>query len=227
MRIGVIVAMDKELDLFQDIMNFMEINPTLGTKVYYGRIGKHEVFLCKSGIGKVNAALITSKLIIDYNLNYVINSGVAGSLSENLKPGSLVIANGVCFHDVWCGEGTTYGQSDTCPLYFTPDVLGYSKLYDMFESTNGLVVSGDKFITTQKDVFDIKDNFPEAIACDMESGAISQTCFKYNVPFIVVKILSDMPGCDDHITNYNKFWETASSDLFKIVVTFIENYGQN
>lgn len=224
MRIGVIVAMDKELDLFLNNLNFKQINPTLGTKVYTGKIGKHEIVLCKSGIGKVNAALITSKLIIDYNLDYVINSGVAGSLCENLKPGTLVVANGVCFHDVWCGEGTTYGQSDTCPLYFTPDVYGCSLLSSIYDVVIGLIASGDKFITTRKEVYDIKDYF-DAIACDMESGAISQTCFKYNVPFIVIRILSDVPGTDDHITNYNNFWKTTSEDLFDAVVTFIENYG--
>jgi len=85
----------------------------------------------------------------------------------------------------------------------------------------GLVCSGDRFITDPAELSQIKGLFPEGMAVDMESGSIAQVCYLRHVPFLSFRIISDTPGVDGHIDQYNNFWENAPHRSFEILTQLI------
>lgn len=226
MRIGVIVAMDKELDILLTtlINEHGQVDTMFNGNVYIGEVQGHTIFVTKSGIGKVNSSMVTSHLINTYKPDLVINSGVAGSLDVSMNIGDVLVAENVCYHDVWCGPGTKYGEADGCPVYFKGDETCLNLLRDIQDKKIkfGLLCSGDKFIIYPDDVDVIKSFFPNALGCDMESASIAQTCFKHNVSYLCVRVMSDRPGSGENISEYNNFWENAPKQTFSVVRELIE-----
>lgn len=212
---GLIVAMDKELNLLLPLIDSVREFSKDGYLFYLGNIGETQVAVMKSGIGKVNSALATRALIENFAPSFVINSGVAGGVGSQAKIMDVVIADSVAYCDVWCGPGTNFGQAADCPLFYKMHEVSYNK-----ESQNikrGLICSSDKFIATPDDVAFIKSKFPDVMAVDMESGAIAQTCFLYNTPCAVIRVVSDTPGDHDNITQYEDFWVKAPEATFNVV----------
>ena len=81
----------------------------------------------------------------------------------------------------------------------------------------GLLVSGDKFIETSDEKQKIKNLFPTALAVDMESAAMAEVCYLYNVPFLALRIISDVPGCDTQAEQYQKFWQNAPAESLSVI----------
>ncbi|MCH5229730.1 MAG: 5'-methylthioadenosine/adenosylhomocysteine nucleosidase [Muribaculaceae bacterium] len=223
MKILVLAAMDKEVDLLlEHIDNVKEIERD-NSRIWYGCISNNEVYLAKCGIGKVNSAINTTTLLRDLNPDLVINSGVAGG--TGMPIGSLLIPDKVAYHDVWCGPGTNPGQADGMPLYFIPSSL----VTDLINESNfslpierGLLCSGDKFISKSEEIVSIKSDFPEVKAVDMESASIAHACKKYGIPFAIIRVVSDTPGEGENIAQYNNFWETAPRKNFEVLKTLLE-----
>lgn len=221
MKVAILVAMDKELNL---ILNQMPERTEIHVdeSVYYsGKIGSQLVIVGKCGIGKVNSALNTYRLICEHKPDLVINSGVAGGVDGTLRVGSILIANNVAYHDVWCGPGTEYGAADGYAQKFIPSAevleIGEKIFNDNPDIKFGLICSGDKFIHTADEVAEIKSNFPDALAVDMESASIAQTCTKCGVPFAIVRVMSDTPGATENISQYVDFWDKAPEKTFECV----------
>lgn len=227
MKILILVAMDKELNLLLNIMPDHKKLTNCNINYYEGKIGKHLVFAAKCGIGKVNSALNTLRLIREINPDLVINTGVAGGVDGELKIASVLIPDKIAYHDVWCGPGTKYGAADGYDVYFSPDkhVLEIAKniFKNDAEVKFGLICSGDKFIHTQEEVLEIKNNFPDSKAVDMESASISQTATSESVPFAVIRVMSDTPGKGENISQYNNFWEKAPEKTFNCLVKLLNN----
>lgn len=211
MKIGVTVALDSEFELVKKLLGGRS----------EGVVGKNEVVLRKSGIGKVNAALEAQSFINEYPLDCLVSTGVAGALSPGLRSLDLVAASAVVYHDVWCGEGNAYGQVQGFPERFTPPAALLAAAIDAGART-GLFASGDFFINTRAEADAILSRFPEAIAVDMESGAIAQTCWKHGVPFISLRVISDTAG-EDHQGEYDNFWKSAADSSFSAVKAFLKN----
>lgn len=225
MKILIIAAMQKELTLLLNLIVSPKEVSVEGHRCYIGQVGSHEVIAAKCGIGKVNSALATQLLIKNFQPDLVINSGVAGSVDESMTIGDILVADKVAYHDVWCGPGTLYGEADGCPLFFSPHIMPDQILKNdksIGNISTGLICSGDKFITSPDEVMVIKHHFPDALGCDMESASIAQTCFKANVPFMIIRIMSDRPGGGKNIEQYENFWEDAPSKTFSIVKSLIE-----
>lgn len=231
MKIAIIVAMQKELALMHQLMekygSTQEMHHGFIT-AFEGKVGSNDVILMQCGIGKVNAALRTYALIETYHPDLVVNSGVAGGLDESMGIGSVLVADGVAYHDVWCGPGTEYGAADGFSQILLPaaDALGLMRGMNAEKNHGwhfGLICSGDKFISTPEEVKEIKSHFPQGLACDMESAAIAQTCEMCGVPFMVVRVLSDRPGGGENISEYQNFWNDAPRLTFKAVAALVEN----
>ena len=171
MRIGIIVAMDKE---------FVQLNSLFESDA--------DVCVVKSGIGKVNAALATQKLIDTYHPDFIISSGCAGGLTQLLNVGNVVVSEKVRYHDVYCGDDNELGQVQDMPAEFETNAalinlaLACNQYIDV-RIVCGKIASGDWLVTGDK-VQDIIDVVPNAIAVDMESGAIAQVCRINNVKFV-------------------------------------------
>ena len=222
MRIGIIVAMRKELDLLLPLLQDSENSRMSGFEFYRGKIGKHDVMVMQCGIGKVNAAMGALMLVNHFAPNFVINSGVAGGADKSVNVMDVVAGEKVSYHDVWCGPESELGRVQGLPLYFE----GSTKLLELLPESGdihkGLICSGDQFIDTMDEVNRIKGNFPEALAVDMESGAIAQVCYQCSVPFLALRVISDSPGAShDNTRQYLDFWTDAPRETFKLVKDII------
>ena len=211
MKIGVMVALDGEYE---------QIKKLLGGRSE-GHIGKNEVVVRHSGMGKVNAALAAQSFINEYPLDCIMSSGVAGGLSPELGSLDLVASSDVVYHDVWCGEGNAYGQVQGLPDRFHCNETLYNAAIKA-GATGGLFASGDFFISNTDEAEAILSHFPEAIAVDMESGALAQTCHIHGIPFLSIRIISDRAG-ENHQEEYDNFWKTVENDSFAAIRTFLEN----
>lgn len=222
MKIGVIVAMGKELKMLLPLMESSpEVIEESGYNFYRGRIGENEIIVMQCGIGKVNSALGTLKLIEIFQPDHVINTGVAGGADASMKVLDIFIATEVAYHDVWCGPGTEYGAAAGLDVFMRPDSSFITKatagIFDSSKLKLGLICSGDKFISTAEEIADIKSHFPAALAVDMESASIAQVCMMKKVPFNIVRVISDTPGQEENISQYENFWTDAPAENFKVL----------
>jgi len=220
MTIGIIVAMTKELDLLLPLIENRETRLADGFEMFCGNIGRNRVCAMVCGIGKVNAALGCMALILEQKPDIIINTGVAGGTGGAARVLDVAVASAVGYHDVYCGPDCTYGRIIGCPPVFTPDRRAISIL-----SRNndphikfGTIASGDVFVDSRATVDKILALYPDAIGVDMESGAIAQTCHKFGIPFVVIRVISDTPGeVADNGAQYDSFWLAAPGETFNLI----------
>lgn len=238
------MAMDKELDLLLPMIENIS-TVTINDVIFYcGTLKDKELVVLKSGIGKVNAAVATLTLIENFHVNFLINSGVAGGTGR-VGILDVVIAESAVYHDVWCGPGTIWGQVPGFPRFFqfpyAQAVIRALKNEEGFKAESfpsktaqdendsmggrvrgGLIASGDIFVSDQKVLDRIKELYPDVEAVDMESAAIAQVCYLKNVPFLAVRVISDTPGAEDNIAQYESFWEAAPKTTFGVLNRILE-----
>lgn len=222
MKIGIIVAMDKEFRLLRELVS----GATETEGVVRGQIGGHEVVLQRCGIGKVNAAIGATQLILAERPDLVMSTGVAGGASTELHPGDIVVGSEYVYHDVYCGTECRFGQVMGQPARFsTPKQLVEKALAAKGEATmqTGLMVSGDWFVDSREKMQTIMDSFPDAVAVDMESTAIAQTCHRLGTEFISFRVVSDVPLADEKASQYYNFWDKAAKESFECTRKFIES----
>lgn len=220
MKIAVIVAMDKEMNLLLPLIQ----NPSTVTAndipFHVGTMGQHEIISCKCGIGKVNAAIGTLTLIDTFHPDLVINTGVAGGTGHGAGILDVVVAKEVAYHDVWCGPGTVEGQAAGCPARFSCPLTDET-IARIPNAKQGLVASGDIFVSREEDVKRILKLYPDAIAVDMESASIAHVCHLKNIPFVCIRVVSDTPGAADNIAQYENFWTLAPQHTFEALKSLL------
>ena len=218
-KIAIITAMQSEFDAVNSLYQFSG-SATEKTAEVYGK----EILLIKSGMGKVNAAIATEKAY-QAGADLVINTGLAGGIDAALEQGDIVVAEKVCYHDVWCGEPNAKGQVQDLPLYYPAPEKIVKEIIRLNPSFKlGLTVTGDQFVTDGKILNEIKQNFPEAYAVDMESAAVAQTCYLHQLPYISVRIISDVVGKEGQMDQYNNFWKnmpTQAADMLDKILKAI------
>lgn len=225
MKILILSAMDKEKVLLANLLETPETITAADTEIISGKISDHDIFLAKCGIGKVNSAINTYRLVTDIKPDLVINSGVAGG--AGIPIGSILIAEHVAYADVWCGPGTKYGAADGYPLYFIPSEKVITLAHEKIINTNvvyGLICSGDKFISSHEEISFIRSHFPDVKAVDMESASIAQVCEMTKTPFCIIRVVSDTPGEGENISQYQNFWSEAPEKTFSIIKSLIEDF---
>ena len=220
-KIGIIVAMTSEFNLVNVLLEEKHERHVNGFSFVEGRLDGKEVVLAKSGIGKVCAAVGVSEMIREYSPACIVNTGVAGGIDASLQVMDIVVGGRTVYHDVWCGEGNAYGQIQGLPAFFESDARLLKAALSIGSDVrllNGLICTGDQFITDRVALNKIKDHFPEGFAVDMESCAMAQVCYLYRVPFLSFRIISDTPGrTDDHSLQYREFWTIAPEKSFEVL----------
>lgn len=182
MKIGILVAMDREYSsLAAAGLHCRGIRLTLN----------------KTGIGKVNSAIAATRMILENKPDCIINTGLAGGMLDSMKVADLAVATRSAYHDVWCGEGNAPGQVQGLPVFFEADpklLAAARKIGGNCGHTMhcGLICSGDQFFISTKEDDRIRAMFPGVMASDMESTAIAQVCYKFGVPFLNFRIISDI-----------------------------------
>lgn len=220
--IGIIGAMSIEVEELKAIMDNVSIDTISGIDFYNGKINNTEVVVAVAGVGKVNAAVTAQTMILKYDVDALVNIGVAGGLEPSLKIGDIVIADRVVEHDM-----------DTTPLGDAPGfITGLDKIYmhcdkkliDAFHGATdelgihtiiGTIASGDQFISTQEQRKKIVDIFNGA-AAEMEGASIGHVCTMNNIPFCVLRAISDGANDDSHM-DFPTFCKMAVKNSIEII----------
>lgn len=224
MKIGIIVAMGKELALLKPLLTQRATESVKGIDFITGDIAGHTVVALQCGIGKVNAAIGTLLMIYHFSPDIIINTGVAGAADKSVNVMDIVVGEKVAYHDVWCGPECEIGVVQGLPNYFEGSKEIISKLPKSAIIKFGLIVSGDQFIESIDKVNKIKETYPDALAVEMESGGIAHVCELMHVPFLSIRVISDSPGASHNsICQYNDFWEDAPKHTFEIVESLLKN----
>lgn len=227
MKIGIIGAMDQEVKILKEKMEAPMSWERAGVLFVSGTLGKHDVIVVRSGIGKVAASVTTSLLIQQYGVNMVINTGSAGGIGEGLQVGDVVFSEKLAYFDVdVTGFGYEYGQLPAgMPLYFEASQYIIDEMKKAAQKTgqqvrSGLIVTGDSFVNSPEKIAEIKSYFPEALACEMEGAAIAQTARQFNIPFLIVRAISDT--ADHQATmSFDEFIDEAGKRSAEMVIEFL------
>ena len=225
--IGIIVAVTEELEAIKEIMTDVKEKSIFESQFYEGKIGKKSVVLSLCGVGKVNAARMTQIMIDNYSPDFIINSGVAGGISDRVKIGDIVIGQRLVQHDF---DLTAFGRekgeiSGRVGKFINSNddlvVKAYITLTNdsQLNGVIGTIASGDIFVTAPDMSKKINSKF-EADCCEMEGAAIAQVCFLDSVPFIVVRSISDSPN-DNNKIDYEEFVGIASKKVARFVEEFL------
>lgn len=225
--IGIIAAMDAEIQALKNIIENPKKETISGVEFVSGTLSGVKIVAARCGIGKVFAAICTQAMILTYKPDLIFNIGVGGSLSKNLKIGDIAIAKSVVQHDM-----------DTTPIGDPPGLIsGINLVYipaceDACETVKactdelginseaGVIASGDCFVSSKEKKKFITDNF-NGIACEMEGAAIGHVCFVNDTPFCVIRAISDS-GDENAVNDYPASLAKASKSAISVMLRFLE-----
>lgn len=224
MIIGIIAAMEPEIQFTISALEDKKEHLISNITFYEGTIGNHKVIVSLSGIGKVNSAINTTLLINNFKPDVIINSGIAGG-SKELSTFDFVIANKLTYSDFDCQVfNYEFGQVPQMPLYYFSDSNLKEKLEAYLTSKNisfknSIVLTADSFRLSASE---IKNNVSTSFATEMEGTSIAQTCYKLNTPFLSFRIISDILDSENHIEEYNEFEKKSAQLSSEVIVNFIQ-----
>lgn len=232
MRIGIIGAMDAEVAHLKEKMEIETTVRRAGMTFCQGKIGGTETVVVQSGIGKVNAACCVQILADCFNVTHIINTGVAGSLNNDINIGDIVVSTEAVYHDVDAtvfgyavGEvpqmGTSAFAADT--MLRTAAVRAVREAAPDIQVFEGRVASGDQFICDKEKKKWIRDTFG-AYCCEMEGAAIAQASFINGIPFVIIRAISDK--ADESVSvSYDEFEGRAAKHCAALVEYIVRHMG--
>ncbi|NGZ65549.1 5'-methylthioadenosine/S-adenosylhomocysteine nucleosidase [Vibrio aestuarianus subsp. cardii] len=228
MKIGIIGAMEQEVAILKNAINNVQQVSKAGCTYFIGQIHGVDVVLLQSGIGKVAAAIGTTILLEEYQPDVVINTGSAGGFDASLTMGDVVISSEVRHHDAdVTAFGYEMGQMAGQPAAFKADEtlmnITEKALTQMEDkhAVRGLICTGDAFVYTAERQAFIRQHFPSVIAVEMEASAVAQTCHQFNVPFVVVRAISDVADKASPMS-FDEFLPLAAQSSSEMVIKMVE-----
>lgn len=224
MKLGIICAMEEELrTLVENLDNASKITRH-GYVFHTGSIGRHEVVLVQSGIGKVMSAMAVTLLVEVFSVDGIINTGSAGAVNHELKIGDVVVADKLAYHDVdVTAFGYTFGQMAQQPLYFESSKYFVSELKKAIENpVVGLITSSDSFISSDGRIAEIKKHFPDVLAVEMEGASIAQAATALKKPFVIIRAMSDTASHDANV-KFDEFIIEAGRKSAQTLMNFLNN----
>ena len=227
MKLGIIGAMEQEVETLLAQMTEKTCKERAGSHFYEGKLEGTEAVVVRCGIGKVNAALCAQILCDVFGVTHIVNTGIAGSLSNRLDIGDLVISRDAMYHDFDCCHfGYEAGQVPGLPTAFAADENliclaqkaveqvhpGHSKL--------GRVASGDQFVSSDEQKRRIIA-VTGALCTEMEGAAIAHTAFRNGVPFVILRAISDK--ADNSVQmDYPAFEQQAAHRCAAVTMTLAQ-----
>ena len=226
--IGIIAAMDEEIETIKELMRDIFIKNIYELEFIIGKIHSKEIVLIKSGAGKVHAARATQILLDNFDVEYIINVGTAGGLNEEIEIGDIVIAERLVQHDYDITAGghekgyvSHFGKYARCDKKLIKRSIEIIKsLNEDFKAVVGLIATGDIFVQDISVKNRIKEEF-NADCVEMEGAAIAQVCILDNIPFIVIRSISDKPNGNNEI-DFEKYLEMACKRYAKFIDFFLK-----
>lgn len=204
MRMGIIGAMESEVQNLITRMEGVSYGEKAGRRFAVGQLAGKEVVVVQSGIGKVAAAITAQILVDEFGVDALLNTGMAGGLDSRLAVKDLVIATAALQHDFDItafghARGFMYGEDDQKPTLFVADAALCAKARAAAEAVlpvgskaiDGIVASGDIFVDDSALKAQLRDSFGAA-AAEMEGAAIAQAAVANGVPFVILRTISDL-----------------------------------
>lgn len=227
MILGIVSAMQEELDLVLKDMTINEETKKANMTFYKGILDNKDIIAVVCGIGKVNAAVCSQILISEFNVTSIINVGVAGGIGKDIYPGDVVVGTNLVQHDI---DTTVFGDPhgqiprlDTfdfkCDEALVKASLEACEEIKEINTFSGRIISGDQFISSVEKIQWFEKEF-NAMACEMEGASIAQVCYLNNIPFVVIRSISDNANNGAHM-DYEKFIPIAvrnSTILLKNII---------
>jgi len=227
MKIGIIGAMAEEIERYKQGMEDISSIEKAGITFYEGKMDGKAIVLSKSGVGKVNAAVCTQILIDTFQVDQIIFTGVAGALHPDLEIGDIVISTAAQQHDM---DASALGlEKGTIPFAQASVFLADPTLIQLAEKASeavtdrkvvqGLILSGDQFIAGGDQAKALYEQF-NGYCTEMEGAAVAQVCYMNNLPYVIVRSMSDKADGSAHI-NFTEFIEIASQRSYQIVTRML------
>jgi adenosylhomocysteine nucleosidase len=216
MKLAILSALPEEQFGIIELLQNARTTQSGGRTYHHGTIGSTHVVVALSRIGKVAAATTAASLILEHRCSAILFTGVAGGLGAHVRVGDVVIANALMQHDL-----------DASPIFPKYEVPLYGKSMFKTDATlservraacatfapnvhTGLIVSGDRFVSTREECTALKRALPDALAVEMEGAAVAQVCFDYGVPCAIVRTISDRADDDAHV-DFTRFVREVAS----------------
>lgn len=227
--IGIIGAMEAEVEGIISRLENAEEYSFSGIKMCVGVLFGKKVVIAKCGIGKVFAAVCCEAMILNFAPSLIVNTGVGGAISDKLSTGDVVIADRLVQHDMDTSAiGDPKGLvSGINKIYFDADQRAVSILTDAcaglgLKSLVGAIATGDRFVASSEDKQRISADF-SAVACEMEGCAVAQVAYINDIPFAVVRAISD--SADGEATmDYPTFLPIAARNSTELTLALIREY---
>ena len=229
--LGIIGAMDEEVAKLKEHMTDVEVISKASMDFYKGKLNGKDVVIVRSGIGKVNAAICTQILVDDFKVTAVINTGIAGSLRNEINIGDIVLSTDALEHDM---EATAFGypvgqipRMDTLSFAADKNLIELAKtccekVNPDIQTFVGRVVSGDQFISSKEKKAWLIENF-DGYCTEMEGAAIAHCAYLNKIPFLVIRAISDKAD-DSAQMDYPAFEALAIERSVKLMLEMVVNY---
>ncbi|MBD0379304.1 5'-methylthioadenosine/adenosylhomocysteine nucleosidase [Paenibacillus sedimenti] len=227
-KIALIGAMNEEIELLLSHMSGVKETGKAGITFREGEYFGKQVVVCRTGVGKVNAAVTTQILIAEFGVEAIIFTGVAGALDPALNIGDIVVSSECLQHDM-----------DVTALGFPRGVIPYEakstyeangKLVELAVASGeklfagkvklGRVLSGDQFIANREVVAQLHQEL-DGVCVEMEGASVAQVCSMHHIPFVVIRSMSDKADGSAHV-NFAEFTVQASENSYKMVEDIVK-----
>ena len=230
MKIGIIGAMEVEVESLKSAMAVKRTINKASMDFFEGTIGDTEVVVVRSGICKVNAGICVQILSDTFGVTHILNTGVAGSLDARINIGDIVLSTDAAYHDV---DATVFGyKKGEIPQMGVRSFPADKELIEKAKAAiktaapdlgvfEGRVCSGDQFISDKV----VKDRIIEELGgmcCEMEGAGIAQACYLNKIPFIIIRAISDKADGSD-VMDYPEFEKKAAHDCAALVMEMIRS----
>jgi adenosylhomocysteine nucleosidase len=236
-RIAIVSAMHEELQALLPCLDAEQVMRRAGREFHIGRMGDHAVVLVLSGIGKVAAATTTALLLDAVGADRIVFTGVAGGLAPEVRVGDVVVADSLLQHDMDASPlfpryeipltGRSRIASDAALTGWLQQAASHSlerhaAAMGRFGASElrvhrGLVVSGDRFVSTSSESEQLRQALPDALAVEMEGAAVAQVCADFGARFGVVRVVSDRADDSAHV-DFNRFLSEVASGVTRDIV---------
>lgn len=218
---GIISAMELELKELTERMSQKQVAEYAGERYYSGKLAGKDVVICTCGVGKVNAAMHTQLLIEKYSPDVIIQNGIAGSLTPEVRYFDVVIGSELVYHDMqpWVMEQFPSLEE----VYYADAALVEAAQEAAGSGPNvhvGRIATGDLFVSGTKEKQDIAGR-THALCTEMEGCAVAHTAHLNHIPFVVMRSISDMAD-DSAETDYEDFQQKAADRAVEIVLKLLE-----
>lgn len=222
--IGIVAAMDAEIHEFEKRMDVVDHTKTIaGCTLTYGKWKGKDVVLCKSGVGKAYAAMSCTILCMQGNIDSIINVGTAGGLTQDEQVLDVVISDKVVQADY--DTSPLDGPSGVGLVYNSHEKLSQSCIEAakamQIRYHVGTIASQDLFMSRDEDFEKLMNNFADSICSEMEAGAIGAVATKFNIPFVIVRCLSDVVHHNENPMEFSTYVSKASTQSAKLIENWL------